>query len=294
MLRLSSWPATSYELLVSGGDTAAPHVELTVDAHGLEQDELRPAREGRTSRTLVGCGRPVGTEVLLVDPMTLQVLPDGRVGEIWLRGESVAAGYWNRPEATATAFRATTADGRAGYFRTGDLGALFGGELYVTGRIKEMLIHHGRNLYPQDIEHAVQESGATFRRGGGAVFTVSGEEAGRAHVVVVQEVRPHTYDEPDLPGLAASVRRLVSREFQLPATSVVLVRPGVIRKTTSGKTQRTLMRQLFLAGDLPVLHQRLERPVVALIDGEDGEDGGVSGDSESGVAKSAPLAAPGR
>ncbi|WP_406733189.1 fatty acyl-AMP ligase [Streptomyces sp. NBC_01794] len=270
-------------LLVSGGDTAGPHVELVVDAHGLEQDELQPAQPGRATRTLVGCGRPKGTEVLLVDPMTLEVLPDGRVGEIWLHGPSVTAGYWNRPQETAESFRASTADGRSGYFRTGDLGALLGGELYVTGRIKEMLIHHGRNLYPQDIEHAVQDSGPAFRRGGGAVFTVSDTEAERAHVVVVQEIRPRTYDEPDLPGLAASVRELVSREFQLPAASVVLVRPGAIRKTTSGKTQRTLMRQLFLDGALHVLHQRLERPVEALIDSRAEDD-----------PESAPLAAPGR
>lgn len=270
-------------LLVSGGDTARQHVELTVDAHCLEQDELQPARAGRASRTLVGCGRPEGTEVLLVDPMTLEVLPDGRVGEIWLRGPSVAAGYWNRPEATAESFRATTADGRSEYLRTGDLGALFGGELYVTGRIKEMIIHHGRNLYPQDIEQAVQDSGPAFRRGGGAVFTVWDKETDRTHVVVVQELRPHAYDEPDLPGLGATVRELVSRQFQLPAASVVLVRPGVISKTTSGKTQRTLMRQLFLDGALPVLHQRLEPPVAALI------GGGADGSPES-----APLAAPGR
>ncbi|MGI5404489.1 fatty acyl-AMP ligase [Streptomyces sp. CA-135486] len=270
-------------LLVSGGDTARQHVELTVDAHCLEQDELQPARDGRATRTLIGCGRPVGTEVLLVDPMTLEVLPESRVGEIWLRGTSVAAGYWNRPEATAESFQASTADGRTGYFRTGDLGALLGGELFVTGRIKEMLIHHGRNLYPQDIEHAVQDSGPAFRKGGGAVFTVSGSEAERDHVVVVQEIRPHAYDEPDLPGLAVSVRELVSRQFQLPAANVVLVRPGVIRKTTSGKTQRTLMRQLFLDGALPALHQRLEQPVAALI------DGGADGSPET-----ASLAAPGR
>lgn len=270
-------------LLVSGGDTTRPHVELTVDAHCLEQDELQPARAGRTTRTLIGCGRPEGTEVLLVDPMTLEVLPEARVGEIWLRGTSVAAGYWNRPKETAESFQASTADGRTGYFRTGDLGALLGGELYVTGRIKEMLIHHGRNLYPQDIEHAVQDSGPAFRKGGGAVFTVSGSEAERDHVVVVQEIRPHAYDEPDLPGLAVSVRELVSRQFQLPAANVVLVRPGVIRKTTSGKTQRTLMRQLFLDGALPALHQRLEQPVAALI------DGGADGSPES-----ASLAAPGR
>ncbi|WHM40328.1 fatty acyl-AMP ligase [Streptomyces sp. BPTC-684] len=270
-------------LLASAGDTTAPHVELAVDAHLLEQHELRPARPDRTSRTLVGCGTPAGSEVLVVDPMTRQALADGQVGEIWLRGPSVARGYWNRPEATDETFRAETADGRSGYLRTGDLGGLVGGELFVTGRIKEMLIHHGRNLYPQDIEQAVQDSGPALRRGGGAVFTVGDEEGDRSHVVVVQEVRPNQQGEHDLPALAASVQTVLSRRFQLPAASVVLVRPGAIRKTTSGKTQRTLMRRLFVDGALPVLHQRLERPVAAL----------VARPAET-PEHSAPLAAPGR
>ncbi|WAZ25624.1 fatty acyl-AMP ligase [Streptomyces cinnabarinus] len=252
-------------LLVSSGDTEAAHVELTVDAHALEQDELRPARTDRPARTLVGCGRPKDTEVLIVDPVTLRVLPGGQVGEIWLRGRSVATGYWNREELTAESFRAVTADGRAGFFRTGDLGALLDEELYVTGRIKEMLIQHGRNLYPQDIEQAVQESGEAFRRGGGAVFTVTDETSERAHVVVVQELRADATEESEPAQLGASVQSLLSRRFQLPAVSVVLVRPGVIRKTTSGKTQRTLMRRLFLDGVLPVLHQRLQPPVAALV-----------------------------
>ncbi|MFE6282205.1 fatty acyl-AMP ligase [Streptomyces sp. NPDC057877] len=252
-------------LLVCGSDPDEAPLELTVDAHALERDELRPARSDRPARALVGCGRPKDTEVLVVDPVSLLVLPDGQVGEIWLRGPSVAAGYWNRAELTEETFRAATADGRTGFFRTGDLGALLDGELFVTGRIKEMLIQHGRNLYPQDIEQAVQESAEAYRRGGGAVFTVTDGAADRSHVVVVQELRDGHAVDGDLARLAATVQALLSRQFQLAAVSVVLVRPGVIRKTTSGKTQRTLMRQLFLDGALPVLHQRLQRPVADLL-----------------------------
>ncbi|MFD9792751.1 fatty acyl-AMP ligase [Streptomyces sp. NPDC059070] len=270
-------------LLASAGYTTSVHVELDVDVHHLEQHELRPAVAGRPSRTLVGCGRPAGSEVLIADPTTREALAGGRVGEIWLRGPSVARGYWNRPRATDACFRAETADGRPGYLRTGDLGALVDGELYVTGRIKEMLIHHGRNLYPQDIEQAVQESGPALRRGGGAVFTVGDDQRERSYVVVVQEVRPGPGGDLDLPGLAASVQSVLSRRFQLPAAGVVLVRPGAVRKTTSGKTRRTLMRRLFLDGALPVLHQRLEQPLAALVTAPDAP-----------APHPAPLAAPGR
>jgi acyl-CoA synthetase (AMP-forming)/AMP-acid ligase II len=253
-------------LLVSSDDPDSPYRELTIDAQALEQDELRPARIDHPSRTLVSCGRPKDTEILIVDPMTLRVLTGGQVGEIWLRGPSVAAGYWNRRELTAKTFQAVTADGRAGYLRTGDLGALLDNELYVTGRIKEMLIQHGRNLYPQDIEQAVQESEDALRPGGGAVFSITDETSDRAHVVMVQELRARAIgDEESLARLTVSVQALLSRQFQLPAVSVVLVRPGVIRKTTSGKTQRTLMRRLLLDGALPVLHQRLQPAVAALL-----------------------------
>ncbi|MDH2388058.1 fatty acyl-AMP ligase [Streptomyces sp. HNM0663] len=281
-------------LLVSGAVTGRPPGELKVDAHALEQDELREPRPGRTVRTLVSCGTPQDTEVLIVDPMTLRSLPDGRVGEIWLRGPSAAAGYWNRRELTAETFHAETADGRAGYLRTGDVGALHDGQLYVTGRIKEMLIHCGRNLYPQDLELAVQEMGPAFRRGGGAVFTVGDPHAGRTGVVVVQELRPRCYDEAGLPALAVSVRALLSREFQLSGASVVLVRPGAIRKTTSGKTQRTLMRQLFLSGDLPVLHQSLEPAAAALADEHPPQPTAAAGRAAHSAATVIPPAGPGR
>jgi acyl-CoA synthetase (AMP-forming)/AMP-acid ligase II len=192
------------------------------------------------------------------------VLPEGTVGEIWLAGESVARGYWKREADDQEVFGARTADGRGPYLRTGDLGVLSDGELYVTGRRKELLIFQGRNLYPQDIEQSVQSLLPALARNSGAVFMV--EATGRDVAVVVQEVRPGGMSAVDLEALTQTVQWGVSREFDIPVGGVLLARPGTVRKTTSGKIQRALMRELFLAGELKSLTELLTPEVAGLID----------------------------
>lgn len=252
-------------LLVSASEPGNPPVVREVDADALEDRRLVPATPSSAGRSIVSSGRPRDVELLIVDPETYEVMPDGQVGEIWLRGASVAAGYWNRPDVTQETFDAATADGQQGFLRTGDMGVCAEGELYVTGRLKELLIHNGRNLYPQDIEGAVQDAGAPFRRGGGAVFGLQDPRTGHTHVVVVQEVRPVPAEQEKRDALAVQVQSVLTRQFQLPSASIVLARPGAVRKTTSGKIQRTLMRKLFLEGQLPAVHTRLAAPVEALV-----------------------------
>lgn len=221
-----------------------------VDAAALERGEFAPAVPGRPASTLVGCGAPVtpDNDMRIVDPDSGRVLPEDRVGEIWTRGASVADGYWNRPLESRGTFGQTTADGETGFLRTGDLGVLHGGELFVTGRIRDMVVVAGRNLHPQDIEHRIQQLSDLF--GATAVF---GAEPGRNRVVVVQEVRVGRRYDLDLSALARKIRACVARDFEVRVTHVHLVRPGTIRRTSSGKIQRAAMRQLFLAGRLPAL-----------------------------------------
>jgi acyl-CoA synthetase (AMP-forming)/AMP-acid ligase II len=195
-----------------------------------------------------------------VDPESREVLPDGSVGEVWVRGDSVCRGYWNRPVESGRAFRATTADGDPGYLRTGDLGVLRDGELYVTGRLKEIVILAGRNLYPQDIEGAVRRVSLSF--GIGAAF---GVDTGREQVVLVQEVRHAGTPGLDLGGLASTAQRCILREFDIPAGNVLLVRPGTVRRTTSGKLQRGEMRRLLLEGAIKPMHQVLHPELRELI-----------------------------
>jgi natural product biosynthesis luciferase-like monooxygenase protein/FkbM family methyltransferase len=199
---------------------------------------------------LVACGRALpGQKVLIVDPESRIERAAGEVGEIWVSGASVAQGYWNRPEETEHSFRARLADtGEGTFLRTGDLGFLQGGELFVAGRLKDLIIIRGRNLYPQDIERTAELSHPTLRPGCGAAFSV--EEAGDERLVIVQEVDQRR--QADANQVIESIRQRVAEEHEVQASAIVLVKPGTVPKTTSGKIQRRASREAFLEGTLKI------------------------------------------
>ncbi|WP_329521025.1 fatty acyl-AMP ligase [Spirillospora sp. NBC_01491] len=245
--------------LVVSGDRPGRHPVITpVDPAALERGELAPPADGSTARRLVSCGPAEVLDIIVVDPDSGRMLPDGRVGEIWVRGPNVARGYWRRPEETALVFDVTTADGDPGYLRTGDLGILHEGELYVTGRIKELIIVRGRNLYPQDLEAVTRTAHPALERGVGAAFSVPVPEE---EVVIVRECRER--DPAELARVAEAVRDRLSREYGVNAQGIVLVRPGRVARTTSGKIQRRLVREQFLRGDLTPVHAELSPSVRA-------------------------------
>jgi len=230
---------------------------LDADADALEQNRYAPVK-GRTI-SLVSSGGPApGVEVRIVDPETLDVLPDDEVGEIWLRSASVASGYHNRPVETAEQFRARTSDGDGPYLRTGDLGLLHESELYVTGRLKDLLIANGRNLYPQDIEEAVQDVHPAVAGSRGCAVSVDVDDAER--LVLIQAIKTELLGDMSCNELAAAVKTAVARSFEIPAPSVVFVSRAGIHLTTSGKVQRSSMRDAFLKGELTdVIHQEHPR-----------------------------------
>jgi acyl-CoA synthetase (AMP-forming)/AMP-acid ligase II len=238
----------------------APVTPYPADPLALAHGEVRPGTAGQCNR-LVGCGTAINLDLRIVDPHERTVLEPGRIGEIWISGQSVAAGYWNRPDITAQIFQAYTAGGEGPYLRTGDLGTLLDDELYVTGRHKDVLIVHGRNLYPQDIEHFVREIHPALTAGAGAAFPVSD---GREHMVIVQETKNVLLDGCGLAELAARIKVAVARSLDVPAPSVVLTNRGAVRRTTSGKVRRQHMRTLFLADQLKVTHEDLTPAVQAL------------------------------
>ncbi|MDX3538895.1 fatty acyl-AMP ligase [Streptomyces sp. MB09-01] len=257
-------------LVVSGGAPGTPHVRRDFDRTALQRDQVLRAGSGQDVKTLIGCGAPVDVEVRIVDPLTHRELPAGAVGEIWLRGYSVARGYWRRPTETAHTFLASLNGEESNFLRTGDLGMLEEGELFVTGRLKEVVIINGRNVYPQDIEWAARTVSPALTFGAGAAFSV---DAGGEQLVLVQEVRGA--GSAELRTVAQRIQALIGKEFEIPAGNVLLVRPGTVRRTSSGKVQRTLMRKLFLDGVMRGEYEVLTPDVFALARAEDvlfGED----------------------
>jgi len=244
-------------LAVSSGRRVDEPVLHRVDAAALAEDRVDPAGESSAqSVRLVACGRAAGgTRVTIVDPATRRRCAAGRVGEVWVQGPSVAQGYWGQPDSTAATFHAHVADTGGGPFlRTGDLGFLAGGDLVVTGRLKDVVIVRGRKLYPQDLELTAERSHPAVRPGCVAAFPVSGVEAER--VILIAEVEPRRLNEPsEVQDVVAAIREAVSDQHELSLDAVALTAPGSVPKTTSGKLQRHACRAAFQAGTLDVLAQ---------------------------------------
>lgn len=248
-------------LIVSGGSRTAPPVFHTVDATALEQHQVVAANcSTECTRTIVGCGQALLDEqVLIVDPQSLAPCAANQVGEIWVAGASVAQGYWNRPDLTKETFHAYLADtGEGPFLRTGDLGFLLDGELFITGRIKDLMIIRGQNHYPQDIELTVEKSHPALRSGCGAAFTV--EIKGEERLVIVQEVERSYLRKLNVKELVGSVSQAVAAEHGLQVYATVLVKTGSIPKTSSGKIQRHACRAGYLAGTLNVVDDWSENP----------------------------------
>ena len=263
-------------LMVSGGwKSAVPFIEH------VQADDLRAGRvvsvpaTSMGAQSLVSCGRSIpGQEIMIVDPERCTECAPATVGEIWIRGPSVTHGYWQRPELTKATFEAFMADTGAGpYLRTGDLGFLKDGELFVTGRSKDLIILDGRNHYPQDIELTVEQSHPGIRRGCCVAFSV--DESGAERLVVLAEVdraywsgakmedrtakrengESHDADErsatPNRRSLILkAIRRAVSEKHETQVAEVLLLKPASIAKTPSGKHQRRACREAFLKGAL--------------------------------------------
>jgi acyl-CoA synthetase (AMP-forming)/AMP-acid ligase II len=234
-------------LLVTGEPkAAAPRVGCFDDA-ALARNLVRPARSGHAARTLVSCGRAdSGQELIVVDPKRRVVVAGDRVGEVWIKGPSVARGYYGRAEMTREVFLAETVDGQGPYLRTGDLGFVQEGELFICGRIKDLIVVAGKNHYPQDIERTVHASVPDLRVGGVAAFSV--EKESQEQVIVVVELGARQWRDSAWQRKAVgTIREAVSREHQLVLHDVVLARPRTIPRTSSGKLERLSCRSKYLS-----------------------------------------------
>lgn len=200
---------------------------------------------------LVGCGRSIPQQrIVIAHPETLSTCQPNEVGEIWVSGPSVGKGYWNRPQETKEVFGAYLSDtGEGPFLRTGDLGFLYEGELFITGRLKDVIIIRGRNLYPQDIELTAERSHPALRPTACAAFTVDVKNEER--LVVVQELEFRA--KPNLEQVINAIRQAVTEEHEVQVYAVVLIKPGSIPKTSSGKIQRRATRAQFESGTLNVV-----------------------------------------
>ncbi len=244
-------------LIVSGRSEGGAPFTPAVFADELLRNRMKPAEERSPgTRVLVGCGGIApDMKVSIVDPETLAPCAPDRVGEIWVSGPSVALGYWRKAEETKQTFGAHLATGEGPFLRTGDLGFLDRGQLFVTGRLKDLIIIRGSNHYPQDLEHTVERSHRALRPSSGAAFSVDLDGAER--LVIVQEVN----DRASVPceDAVAAIRRALTESHEVHPYAVLLIEPRTISRTSSGKIQRYACREAFLAGTLEVVHEWRDR-----------------------------------
>jgi acyl-CoA synthetase (AMP-forming)/AMP-acid ligase II len=241
-------------LLVAGG-SLGDNMFRTIQVAEFEQNRVVEANApDQNVRTLVGSGHALDdTKIVIANPESLTVCAADEVGEIWVSGPSVTQGYWHRPEDTERACQAYLKDtGEGPFLRTGDLGFIKESELFVTGRLKDLIIISGRKLYPQDIELTVEQSHPALRPASCAAFSVDG--IGEEHLIVVAEIEPRYQPSArqslDVEAVTRAIRRAVAEEHDVRVHTVVLLRAGRIPKTTSGKVQRHACRASYLKGTL--------------------------------------------
>jgi len=249
--------AESVLFAAAAKDPGQPPVSLCLSRQSLEKNRVTFAAEDPDAavREVVSCGRTGSHhEIAIVDPVNGRRCESGEPGEIWLRGPSIAQGYWNRAAESRQTFGGELAD-RSGqtFLRTGDMGFLYEGQLYIVGRYKEMIICRGKNIFPQDIETFAEESHPELRPGCSASFSVGAADEER--IVFVAEVDPGKLaaGSRSLPELAKSVWEGIFRHHEIKPERVVLIKPATLPKTTSNKVQRGQCREQYLLNKLAIL-----------------------------------------
>ena len=250
-------------LLICGGLKQSVPIVKSVRAIALQENLVLDAVDqtpySEATKSLVGCGHSqLDSKIVIADPKSFELCGDGQVGEIWVSSSSITKGYWNRPQQTKEIFDAHLTNGSGPFLRTGDLGFLLDGELFVTGRLKDTIVIRGQNYYPQDIELTVQKSHPALRPNSGAAFTIKLE--GKERLVIVQEVERSYLRNLNINEVVGNILQEVTDENGLQVYATVLVKTGSIPKTSSGKIQRHACRAKFLNGSLNVVSDWCENP----------------------------------
>ncbi|MEM9135719.1 MAG: beta-ketoacyl synthase N-terminal-like domain-containing protein, partial [Cyanobacteria bacterium P01_F01_bin.42] len=256
-------------LIVSGAKKMEQPVIQAYDEEALgDSRAVESKADDAASRALTSSGKAIADlKLAIVDPDTEIALPENKIGEIWVSSESVTQGYWRKPELTQTIFhgspKSASGDSISGKFlRTGDLGFLANGELFVAGRIKDLIIIRGRNYYPQDIELSAQAAHPSLRVGCVAAFSI--DHDGEEQLVIVQEVERTWLRKIDVEEVTLAIQQAVVADHQLQPHAIVLLKTGGIPKTSSGKIQRYACRQRYLNQSLKVVGDRTAKAAAAL------------------------------
>ncbi|MEM7119284.1 MAG: beta-ketoacyl synthase N-terminal-like domain-containing protein, partial [Chloroflexota bacterium] len=241
-------------LLASGGNGPSTIHAISIDKTALSQNKVVVTETADVeTQTMVSCGQAVhGQTLAIANPETGQRCATDEIGEIWVSGPSVAQGYWGQPEKTAETFQATFPNDNTLHLRTGDLGFLHDGQLYITGRVKDLIIIRGRNLYPQDIEHTAWQSHEALEPGMGAAFSVNVD--GEEQLALVYEVK-RQHRKAKIEEVATAVRRAIALNHGVQLHSLALIKPLSIPRTSSGKIKRHACKNGLQNGDLNVISQ---------------------------------------
>lgn len=243
-------------LMVTGINRFESPTWIKVNKKDLEKSKkIVPETKTDHSLKYVSCGYPwLDTDVIIVDPDTKQPLDEREIGEIWISGSSVARGYWNDQNETNLIFKAFTKENKGPFLRTGDLGFLHKNHLYVSGRIKDMIIIRGINYYPQEIEHTAENAHEALRINASAAFSIDMD--GSEGLVIINEVQRTALRDLNKEDVFRSIQSKIAEEYQIQARIIVLISPGSLPRTTSGKTKRYACKETFVADNLKVIAQK--------------------------------------
>ncbi|MES2825582.1 MAG: AMP-binding protein, partial [Pseudomonadota bacterium] len=236
-------------VFISGCASSMSVLQQSFNADSLKIGRVEIDQKSRNKQTLVACGMAQADHCIkIVEPELAVELSEDRVGEIWFSGPSVAQGYWNDIEKTKASFGARLPNDDREYLRTGDLGFMHHGQLFISGRMKDVLIIKGRNYYPQDIEGVAYHSSNGLNQGGAAAFEVHGR------AVLVQEVDVRSQKQFDYAYACSNIQSAIYEHFEILLDDIVFVRARKISKTSSGKIQRALTKKQYMSGDINALY----------------------------------------
>jgi acyl-CoA synthetase (AMP-forming)/AMP-acid ligase II/acyl carrier protein len=240
-------------LIVTGGNYLAAPLYTEVDARTLEENRVLSVTSGRESRVLTACGYPwLGMRVAIVDPVTRIPSAAGMLGEVWVSGPSVAQGYWNKPQETEETFSACIAGTHDGpWLRTGDLGFISHGQLFISGRRKDLIIIRGANYFPNDIEHCAEGCHPAIRKNASAAFSIDSGEGEKLVLVMETERAFMNTDKHD--EVFEAARQAIFSEYGIQPHALSLIRTGSILKTSSGKIQRFAVKRAWQENELKMV-----------------------------------------